>query len=205
MRHVLIDMLGAGAACGLSEDGELVRLAMSGESEKPAAIHEAYLKLAIARAPDEVAFITGPGNFTSIRAGLGFARGLGLGFGCETRGVDIFTLDYALAVDAPADALLVRNARGGYYYHAQFRSSELAEVTLVEGLSKAKKGQSGQFWSAEELPFKVMPIKGGARERMEAFARLAHAKAGKCPARAFYVRPPRAELPRAAAIKLADG
>ncbi len=173
MRQILIDPLSEPVQMALSEAGHIIKTSSASAKDRALALDEAFQGLGDLDNIQEVVVINGPGNFTAIRAGIGYVRGLGLAFGCQTRGISIMDVDHQLA----GSSQIARDARGDRAY-----LSREGQITLV---NKA------------ELPNGIVcfdDIEGTVHktatssERMSAFLSLANTDKGTVPASANYIR-----------------
>jgi tRNA threonylcarbamoyladenosine biosynthesis protein TsaB len=136
-----LDTATAFTTVGLVRDGATV----AEVAERAGTGHAARLPALVARVleqstvtlqqVDAIAVSTGPGSFTGLRVGLGFAKGIAFAGGLRIAGVG--TLE-ALATAAPpgfATIAAVTYARRGETYVAIFRRSGRAAVRLCEDLA----------------------------------------------------------------------
>ncbi len=163
--------------------------------DKPSALEQAFRTLPAAPI-QEIILLNGPGNFTTLRVALGFARGLALGLNIPTRGIGVFEVDHALIPSPPPQTTLHRDARGGRYYSAQFQNSEIQNITLTTQITQGS-------YSAEALKG-TFPIPTSPELILQTLAQLAENGQGQIPAHANYVRPADAALPHEPPLKILD-
>lgn len=138
---------------------------------------------------DEVLMVSGPGNFTALRTGLGYVRGLSLAYNVPSRSLSIFELDFALLkrTDRPFPEAIVRDAKAGRYYQAKIsRDGELGEIALVQNI--------GDVVSFEDLQG-IKRLEASPEQIDQALCLLAQTPSGETPAMANYIRPANADLP----------
>ena len=174
MRRILIDPLSEPVQIALSQDRDIIAMSSSSAKDRALALDEAFRGLGEVSNIEEIVVINGPGNFTAIRAGIGYARGLGLAFGCATRGISIMDVDHQLS----GSSVVARNARGDRAY-----LSHNGHVILIDKV---------------DLPNDVVSFDGldgtlqnsaTNKERMSAFLICGEADIGTSPASANYIRP----------------
>jgi tRNA threonylcarbamoyladenosine biosynthesis protein TsaB len=138
-------VLGIETATAVSTVGVVLDERILGEiAERSSSGHAARLPDLVARVleqsgvrlreVDGVAISTGPGSFTGLRVGLGFAKGIAFAGGSRVAGIS--TLE-ALATAAPTDfatIATVTDARRGETYVAIFRRSGRELVRVCEDL-----------------------------------------------------------------------
>lgn len=195
MPKLLIDPFGDAVTLALADGGNVLQCVMSNAGDKPLALETAYRALGDFATPDEIVLLNGPGNFTSLRVALGFARGLALGFGISSRGMSIFEVDFACS-ELPLNCSLYRDARGGKYYRADFVAGALKEIVLTDEIRE-------HAYSCEEIEGTIQ-IDASQEKRMQVLAELASSAKGATPARALYVRPPDAALPSEPPLVILD-
>lgn len=182
----------------LAEGADIVAMDTRQNADKALALEECFKALS-PEALSEIVLINGPGNFTSLRAALGFARALALGFGVASLGIGVFDVDaelFKVQKHARQNATLYRDARGGRFYEAVLKNGEISAI----GLTKEMRASAYSFEDLEGAS-----VLGCTKEaRMGAAAALAEGGAGTCPAQAFYVRPPDAALPSEKPLVILD-
>ncbi len=184
MRRLLINGLAEQPVIALAEHNEIIGLLSSSLPDRACALDEAFRSLGVTGDIGQIVTIIGPGNYTAIRAGIGFARGLALGFGIDAVGLNMLELDANIL--GLQEGLIARDARGGQVYLAKISSGQIVDVTLC-GLEEISRDN---LYSADvKAPSKISIDKG---EVMNAMLELVLSGAGQTPARAFYIRDPKA-------------
>ncbi len=195
--RLLLDPFAADMQFALAKESEILSLSGNALADKAQSFAEGFEALDTdPSALTEIVVINGPGNFTALRAAIGFARGLALGLGIPTRGIGVFEVDHALLAQGLPEATLYRDARGERFYEARFSGENLEEISIVSEI------RAGGF-SAESIS-NTTRIECGAEDRMQALARLAIRNFGETPLRANYVRPPAAALPSEPPLVILD-
>ena len=174
MRRVLIDPLSEPVQIALCDGGAIIRQAEASAKDRAVALDEAFQALGEISGVQEVVVVNGPGNFTAIRAGIGYARGLGMAFGVQTRGISILDVDQEFA----NGARIVRDARGSRAYLAK-----VGDIYLIANAEIPKDAASFDDIDG------VNQLSATANERMIALAKLASNGVGAIPACANYIRP----------------
>lgn len=189
MRRILIDPLSKPIWVALAFGDHIEAMAQSAHSDCALALDDAFLELNISEKIDEIVVVNGPGNFTAIRAGIGYARGLGLAYGAPTRGISILEIDQCFANGCD----VIRDARGGRVYLA---SGEEVELKFLAEISSFV--VSFDAFDGVEL------IEANPTARFQAMLKLADAKKGSIPAVANYIRPADAAASNVIPPKLLD-
>jgi tRNA threonylcarbamoyladenosine biosynthesis protein TsaB len=121
---------------------------------------------------DAIAVSTGPGSFTGLRVGLGFAKGIAFAGGLRIAGVS--TLE-ALATAAPpgfATIAAVTDARRGETYVAIFRRSDREVVRLCEDLALTPEAAAERLIGAVRSEGRVLVVGDAAGRYPEVFGGL---------------------------------
>jgi tRNA threonylcarbamoyladenosine biosynthesis protein TsaB len=121
---------------------------------------------------DAIVVSTGPGSFTGLRVGLGFAKGIAFAGGLRIAGVS--TLE-ALATAAPpgfATIAAVTDARRGETYVAIFRRSGRAAVRLCEDLALTPEAAAELVIGAVRSQGRVLVVGDAAGRYPEVFGGL---------------------------------
>lgn len=181
-RQLLIDSLSG--YVGQAIEGELVAFATIAGDDKSAALDAAITELPKYKIAS-VWVVAGPGNFTAIRVGIGYARAVAWAMGVPSFGVGVFDIDHAHL--GQVDAVIFRDARGGRFYRAEFAAGGGSRIMLTDTL--------GEGYSAEALPG-TQPIATTLDTRARCLAALsARGQFHSSPARAHYIRAADAALP----------
>ena len=176
MRRILIDALSPMPQLALADGDKEVLRATGDAKDRAQALDEALKAILPLNTIDEIVTISGPGNFTAIRAGLGFARGLAMAFGAPSRGISILQLD---AIAGQIDhGHIYRDARGGRLYRGLIENKTLVAVELVSE-NDAQRGHSADLEG-------FTPI--ATNNMLDLLLQSARLGQGETPARAFYVR-----------------
>jgi tRNA threonylcarbamoyladenosine biosynthesis protein TsaB len=173
-----IDTATAVSAVGVVRDGVLVADVVErsgrGHAARLPALVERTLemgKLTLEQV-DAVAVSTGPGSFTGLRVGLGFAKGMA--FAGIRRVVGVSTLE-ALAAAAPGDfsrIATVTDARRGETYVALFRRSDREVVRICEDLALTPEAAAARVGEALRHGGRVLLVGDAAERYPQAFGAL---------------------------------
>jgi tRNA threonylcarbamoyladenosine biosynthesis protein TsaB len=173
-----LDTATAFTTVGLVRDGATV----AEVAERAGTGHAARLPALVARVleqstvtlqqVDAIVVSTGPGSFTGLRVGLGFAKGIAFAGGLRIAGVS--TLE-ALATAAPpgfATIAAVTDARRGETYVAIFRRSGRAAVRLCEDLALTPEAAAELVIGAVRSQGRVLVVGDAAGRYPEVFGGL---------------------------------
>ncbi len=173
-----IDTATAMSAVGVVRDdrllGETAERAGAGHAARLPALVERLLEqtaLTLEQV-DAIAVSTGPGSFTGLRVGLGFAKGIAFAGGLRIVGVS--TLE-ALAATAPSRftaIAAVTDARRGETYLAIFRRSAREVVRVCEDVALPPEEAAERVVGALSSEGSVLVVGDAAERYPEVFGRL---------------------------------
>ena len=154
--------------------GEVAERSGSGHAARlPALVERALQQSAVTlQQVDAIAVSIGPGSFTGLRVGLGFAKGIA--FAGARRVVGVSTLE-ALATAAPsgfATIATVTDARRGETYVAIFRRSDREVVRVCEDLALTPEAAAEHLIGALRGEGRLLVVGDAAKRYPEVFGRL---------------------------------
>ena len=173
-----IDTATAVSTVGVVRDerilGEVAERSGSGHAARLPALVERVLEQSAAtlQQVDAIAVSIGPGSFTGLRVGLGFAKGIA--FAGARRVVGVSTLE-ALATAAPsgfATIATVTDARRGETYVAIFRRSGRELVRVCEDLALSPGAAAQRVVAALRGEGRSLVVGDAAERYPEVFAAL---------------------------------